>query len=78
MSNRIGLDVMGGDHGPEITIAGSGYHLYSLVFDPVAGSADLIVDGDETWAEFDVVRLFEDEREARAYASAAGIDDVAL
>ena len=34
------------------------------------------VDGDVTWHEFDVVRAFDSEEEARAYAEAEGIKDI--
>jgi hypothetical protein len=33
------------------------------------------VDGEEVWREFDVVRAFESEAEARTYADANGISD---
>jgi hypothetical protein len=36
------------------------------------------VDGVDVWREFDVVRAFESEAEARAYADAHGIVDVEL
>jgi len=31
--------------GPSYTVSGSGYHLYELIFDPAAGSANLFIDG---------------------------------
>ncbi|MCP4542789.1 MAG: hypothetical protein GY832_37170 [Chloroflexi bacterium] len=34
------------------------------------------VEGEEGWREFDVVRVFKSETEARAYADANGIKDV--
>ena len=34
------------------------------------------VDGERAWREFDVVRVFEDEKEAAAYAAQHGITDV--
>lgn len=36
------------------------------------------VDGQEEWREFDIVRAFDSEEEARAYASENGIRDVEL
>ena len=36
------------------------------------------VDGEETWHEFDVVRAFDSEEEARAYAEMEGIKDVEI
>ncbi len=36
------------------------------------------VDGERAWREFDVVRVFADEAEARAYAAANGIADIDL
>jgi hypothetical protein len=36
------------------------------------------VDGQKVWREFDVLRTFEDEAEARAYAREEGIPDVEL
>jgi len=36
------------------------------------------VDGDVTWCEFDVVRVFDSEEEARAYAELEGIEDVEI
>lgn len=33
--------------GPQFTATGSGYHLYTVVFDPVAGNVDLFIDGIE-------------------------------
>lgn len=38
----------------------------------------LVVDGQRVWREFDIVRVFAGEEEARAYAAAHGIDDVLL
>jgi hypothetical protein len=34
------------------------------------------VDGEVTWREFDVIRAFDSEEEARAYAETEGIKDV--
>jgi hypothetical protein len=36
------------------------------------------VEGDVMWREFDVLKVFEDEQEARAYARERGITDVQL
>lgn len=49
---RFGSDAAGNalvrlDDGPTVTAAGSGYHLYELVFDPGTATADLFVDGVE-------------------------------
>lgn len=33
------------------------------------------LDGEHVWREFDVVKVFESEQEARAYAAANGISD---
>ncbi len=38
--------------GNELVVPGSGYHVYSLVYDPVAGSADLFVDGVEVVSDY--------------------------
>ena len=38
--------------GPSYTASGSGYHLYELIFDPIAGSADLLVDGVERISDY--------------------------
>jgi len=35
-------------NGPSVNVSGNGYHLYELIYDPVAGSASLFVDGAET------------------------------
>ena len=45
--------------GPTFTLqsAGSGYHLYELIYDPVAGSADLFVDGIERISDFEGLAL---------------------
>ena len=37
---------------------------------------EIVIDGASAWREYDVVRTFEDEDEARAYAKAHGIEDV--
>ncbi len=37
---------------------------------------ELQIDGERAWREFDVIRVFADEAEARAYAAANGIDDI--
>ena len=37
---------------------------------------EIDVDGETTWCEFEVARVFESEQEAKAYAEANGIDDV--
>jgi hypothetical protein len=44
----------GAPEGPTFTLegAGNGYHLYELIFDPVAGSADLWVDGIERISDY--------------------------
>ena len=39
---------------------------------------ELEFEGESFWREFDVVRTFESEQEARAYAEAHGIQDVEL
>jgi hypothetical protein len=36
------------------------------------------VGGESTWREFDVVRTFQDEEEARAYAAGHGVTDIQL
>jgi hypothetical protein len=36
------------------------------------------VDGETEWREFDIVRAFEDEKEARAYADEHDVEDVAF
>jgi hypothetical protein len=36
------------------------------------------VDGQEVWREFEIVRVFAGEQEARAYAEEQGIEDVML
>jgi large repetitive protein len=38
--------------GPSATIVGNGYHLYELIFDPAAASADLFVDGLEVLSDY--------------------------
>jgi hypothetical protein len=38
----------------------------------------LSIDGEEVWREFDVVRVFESEEAARAYALEKGVEDVEL
>ena len=38
----------------------------------------LTVDGEEVWREFDIVRVFDDEEEARKYARENGVGDVEL
>jgi hypothetical protein len=39
---------------------------------------EVTLDGETTWREFDVVRVFEDAREAEAYAAENGITDTDL
>lgn len=39
---------------------------------------ECMVDGVKVWREFDIVRTFADETEARAYAAEHGITDVEL
>lgn len=36
------------------------------------------VGGEKAWREFDVLRTFQDEREARAYAAENGVSDIQL
>jgi hypothetical protein len=38
--------------GPDINVAGTGYHLYELIYVPAAGSADLFVDGIEVFSNY--------------------------
>lgn len=39
---------------------------------------ELQIDGERAWREFDVIRVFADEAEARAFAAENGIDDIDL
>jgi hypothetical protein len=39
---------------------------------------EVLVDGKTEWHEFDVVRMFADEQEAKAYAAQNGIEDVVI
>jgi len=36
---------------------------------------EIEVEGERAWREFEVVRVFEDDAEARAYASENGVED---
>ena len=38
----------------------------------------LVLDGAEVWREFDIVRVFDSEAEARSYAESVGIEDVEI
>jgi hypothetical protein len=39
---------------------------------------EVVIDGDSVWREYDVVRSFNDETEAREYAAEQGINDILL
>ena len=39
---------------------------------------EVTVDGETTWHEFDVVKVFQDAQEAETYAAANGIEDTDL
>jgi hypothetical protein len=39
---------------------------------------EISVDGETEWREFDVVQMFADEQEAKAYAAQNGIKDVVI